>query len=68
MAESLMLTSGGVSRLNTIGELVLVWIPVTGFAVQGEVGNPCPILRRVLKLNVFVVSCSCILGEETGKL
>lgn len=62
MAESLKLISKGLSRVNRTGELALVWIPVMGFAVQGEVENPCPVLRRVLKLNVKIK------GEETGKL
>lgn len=38
VAESLKLISKGVSRVNTTGELALIWIPVMGFAVQGELG------------------------------
>ena len=49
-----MFISKGMSRVNTIGKLVVFWMQVMvlpiGFAVRGELRNPYSILRRGLKI------------------
>lgn len=79
MTESLMFVSKGMSRENAGGSgecccaTCVVWDLSYGAAhgarcVRRSLGIHILISGELWKLNLFVVLCSCILGEQIRKL